>query len=73
MLKDPPARGTAAAKPVPNLTQPIVAMIARTRFEDLPAAAIRATKRRVLDLMGCGVSGARDKRSPLPRAMTDWA
>jgi 2-methylcitrate dehydratase PrpD len=32
---------------------------ARTRFEDIPPDTIRATKRRVVDLVGCAIGGAR--------------
>lgn len=57
MLKEPQARDTGA-KAAPTASEAIVAMIARTRFEDLPAGAVKATKRRVLDLMGCAIGGA---------------
>jgi len=41
-----------------SATSRIVENIARTRFEDLPEKAVRATKNRVLDLIGSAIGGA---------------
>jgi len=55
---------TATAPHQPNApdaasaTGAIAAHVARTRFEDLPPEAVRATKRRVIDLVGCAIGGA---------------
>lgn len=42
-----------------GVTRTIAAHIATVRFEDLPTEAVRATKRRVIDLVGCAVGGVR--------------
>ncbi len=37
----------------------IASHLARVRFDDLPADAVAATKRRIIDLVGCAIGGAR--------------
>jgi len=55
------AQTLTAPKPtdVDDPIRTIAAHLARTRFEDIPDAAARATKRRVLDLVGCVIGGTR--------------
>lgn len=55
-------QAAAATRPTEapaDVTRIIAAHIARTQFGDLPEAAVRATKRRVTDLVGCVIGGAR--------------
>lgn len=56
MLTAEKARAPAAAETT-TASETMVAAIARTRFEDLPEAAVKATKRRVLDLIGSAIGG----------------
>jgi 2-methylcitrate dehydratase len=52
------AEAEAAPDALRDATSRIVANFACTRFEDLPEKAVRATKNRVLDLIGCAIGGA---------------
>ena len=57
MLAEKSRTKAAASSPEASASQAMVATIARTRFEELPEAAVKATKRRVLDLIGSAIGG----------------
>ena len=45
----------------------------KTRFEDIDQATIDNTKRRILDMIGCGIGGARGTGNPeLAGLVKDW-
>ncbi len=43
----------------PSLSQTVSRWVAATRFEDVPADVVAATKLRVLDVIGLAVAGSR--------------
>src|SRR6201996_2349473 len=65
------AAGARDAEGMPDAAVAISAHLAGTRFEDLPAATVAATKASILDTIGCAVAGTSGSDIPAIRSLVE--